>query len=342
MTNIAIIGAGGFGTALAKLLAEKKHTISIWAYEKEVVKEINSKHTNSVFLPKVKFPKSIKASTELQTICETAEVVLFVTPSSHLLTLAKLVKPFTSKRTKIACATKGFISIKNKTSLIIPALETIFTDHIERITYISGPTHAEEIAEEKYSGITVACENKLLRHYFQELFNTKFLRVHRTEDIVGAQVGAATKNIIAIFYGILDGLKKTQSNIGDNTMSYVYARGLVEIERIGQLFGHQNPCTYLGLTGAGDLLVTCQSQYGRNRQFGYEIVTKKLLSKYKTFDNTLKNISYLPEGAYALKIIMNMKKNKTNIKTPLIDTLWSIINNGKNPQRAIEEYMREL
>ncbi|MFW5704405.1 MAG: NAD(P)H-dependent glycerol-3-phosphate dehydrogenase [Nanoarchaeota archaeon] len=333
---ISIIGAGGFGTAIAKILGDKGYAVKIWAYESEVAKEINGKKTNSKFLPNIKLPENIIATTSLKEALENTTAIFLITPSTFLINIARDMKKYVKEDIPISCLTKGFLEINRKPTLILDALKTIFPNN--NLAYVSGPTHAEEIANNVYSGIVVSSKDKKTRHFFDSLISNGHIRVHRTTDIVGAQTGAALKNIIAIFYGILDALKNSNSKVGDNTESYLYSRGLVEIQRIAVLFGEVKASTFLGLTGAGDLLVTCSSIHGRNRRFGLDLIEKKLLKKHNSLDEILNSINYLPEGVYAIREVMKIKGIE-DLRIPLIKTLWDILNNKIEPVKAIEEYM---
>ncbi len=347
-TSIGIFGAGAWGTAVAKLLSEKGFSVTIWSFEKEVAEEINQKHTNSRYLYGVKLPDNLRASYSKEEVATNKEYILFVVPSLFLLNTVKNILSVPNIRegkSHIAVLTKGFIESEGEIRLITDTIENYLPGfYKDRLTYISGPSHAEEVARGKLTGLISASKNGKNAIRFRNLLSSKSLIVFSSLDIVGVQVSAALKNVIAIAFGMLDALKELLNIFGDNTESLLLAAGLNEIQQLGMAMGSTHPETFTSIAGVGDLDVTCRSKYGRNRRFGREIVLYNVLSKFKNIEDLLGHISslgYIPEGA-AATLGAHKLMNKYRLKLPIISGVYKILNREQEPAEELKQILKKL
>jgi glycerol-3-phosphate dehydrogenase (NAD(P)+) len=206
------------------------------------------------------------------------------------------------------------------------------------VVYISGPSHAEEVARGKITGLISACANPRMSILFRELLSSETVQVFSSLDVIGVQVSAAVKNVIAIAFGLLDALKEISDRVGDNTESYLFAVGLNEIQKLGMAMGATHPETFTSLAAVGDLHVTCRSLYGRNRRFGSDIITQKILDQFSDIDDIIKNIDkvgYLPEGVVAAKFAAQLADN-LKLKLPMIQTVYKMLNKELSPMEIIK------
>ncbi len=349
--KITVIGAGAWGTALAASLAKKGHSVSIWEREEAVCDSINGEHINKKYLPSCKLPENIFASVDMAKTCQDAAMIFLASPSIYLAkTVEQLVKipPFSgddkeNKYPLIGILTKGFIPDENgEPQFIVDVLEKILPEFYKnRLVYIAGPSHAEEVADGVLTGLIAASKNPLSSIKCREILKSRSLVVYSSLDTVGVQVCAAAKNVMAVAFGMLDALTETSEFFGDNTESLLLAAGLNEIQTIGRAMGATHPETFTSIAGVGDLDVTCRSKFGRNRRFGQEVITKNLLEPYKNLDDLIANIStigYLPEGAVACKFVRALAKKK-NLKLPISLGLYSILNKEIKPLEFIENIL---
>ncbi|MCX7787322.1 MAG: NAD(P)-dependent glycerol-3-phosphate dehydrogenase [Spirochaetes bacterium] len=346
--TVGILGAGGWGTALAKVLAEKGAEVELWSYEESVAREINAFHTNTKYLPEVTIPDGIKASTDIQTVATGKEYILIAIPSLFLLPSIKkilTVPNIMEGQSLIGVVTKGFVSTPLGPRLILNTLEDYLPGFYKgNLVYISGPSHAEEVARGKLTGLISASLNGKNSIRFRELLSTSNLLVFSSFDVIGVQVCGATKNVIAIAFGMLDALKDLSNFVGDNTESLLLAAGLNEIQTLGRALGSTHPETFTSIAGVGDLDVTCRSIYGRNRRFGREIILKGVLQKFRNLEDLLERIhelGYLPEGAVACKSVMSIA-NERQLKLPIAETVFRILNREQEPFPLIEQLLKAL
>jgi len=345
-TQIAVLGAGAWGTAIAKVIAEKEKDVIIWSYETEVRDDINKNRLNSRFLPDVELPKTLKATSNVEEAVEGKDFLIFAVPSLFLLdTLKKTlsVNSIREGKTVIAVLTKGFLSSENGPRLILETMEDYLPGFFHHsLVYISGPSHAEEVSRGKLTGLIAASENPKNSIRFRDLLKNQQLLVYSSLDVRGVQVAAATKNVIAIAFGMLDALKtKSKFDIfGDGTDSLLLAAGLNEIQLLGKALGATHAETFTSISGIGDLDVTCRSVFGRNRRFGREIIEKNILKPYKNIDdllNRIGEIGYLPEGVAAAKYVRILAE-KHKLKMPVSIGLCKLLNREMEPQ----EYYKNL
>jgi glycerol-3-phosphate dehydrogenase (NAD(P)+) len=347
MSNqIAVLGAGAWGTAIAKAVAEKEKDTLIWSYETEVRDDINKKRRNSRYLPDIELPKTLKATSDIEEAADDKQFLIYAVPSMFLLdTLKKTlsVNSIRDGKTVIAVLTKGFLPSENGPRLILETMEDYLPGFFRQsLVYISGPSHAEEVSRGKLTGLIAASENAKNSIRFRDLLRNQQLLVYSSLDVRGVQVAAAAKNVIAIAFGILDALRTIGKfdMFGDGTESLLLAAGLNEIQLLGKALGATHAETFTSISGIGDLDVTCRSVYGRNRRFGREIIEKNILKPYKNIDDLLSRIGeigYLPEGVAAAKYVRILAE-KHKLKMPVSIGLCKLLNRELEPQ----EYYKNL
>lgn len=343
--KIGIIGAGAFGSAIAKILGQKNLDTTIWSFTEEGARDINEKRENCDFLPGVTIPPSVKATTDIIEAATGKDYLILATPSLFLVdTLKQIlsVPNILEGETLIATITKGFAPGRNGPQFILESMENYLPGFYKgNLVYISGPSHAEEIGAGKITGLISASANPRNSIEFRELLSSPNTRLFSSLDVVGVQTCAALKNVVAIAFGILDALKETTDQVGDNTESFLFAAGLNEIQLLGKSLGSTHPETFTSIAGVGDLDVTCRSQYGRNRRFGRDIVLKRIHEKYTGIDDLIEHIGsigYLPEGAIAAQYAVLLGE-KYNLKLPIIQLVYSILNREIKPEQAINLFL---
>jgi glycerol-3-phosphate dehydrogenase (NAD(P)+) len=344
-----MIGAGAWGTAVGKVLADNGHNVEVWSFEPDVAEEINRKRTNSRYLPGFPLPPSLTAGTDLVAVAAASDYVILATPSLHILDVVRkmLVAPNISEgRTPIGILTKGLIQNDTGVRLIVQTLEDYLPGFYKgNLVYVSGPSHAEEVAMGKLTGLICASLNPRKAIRFRGLLNVQPLMVFSSLDVIGVQVSAAMKNVIAIAFGVMDALKSTSSaQFGDNTESLLLAAGLNEIQALALALGATHPETFTSIAGVGDLDVTCRSQYGRNRRFGREIVEQSLLSGFDNLDdliNRIDEVGYLPEGVVATRGARALTE-RHGLRMPITESVYRILNREIEPGDALQTVVSSL
>jgi len=310
--KIAVLGGGSWGTALAVHLASKKHDIKIWEFFEEQAKQMQEERVCK-FLPNVKLPPQIFVTSNIKEALTDFELVLVVVPSDKVETTIENAKQFITKQPVIICS-KGLASN-------LRLLSDVIKEKVSGEVYcLYGPTHAEEVCKGMFSGIVLAGKDSNLKEVFE---NDNFV-VDYTSDIIGVQIAAALKNILAIFIGVLDGAK-----LGDNAKAYVLTRGLEEIKKVGLAFGAKEE-TFYGLAGIGDIFVTSISQHSRNRFIGQEV------GKGKDLKKVIGGMNMVTEGVTTIKEAFKLKK-KFNLELPLITGLHEILFNGKDAKKILRQ-----
>jgi glycerol-3-phosphate dehydrogenase (NAD(P)+) len=345
---IGVIGAGAWGTAVAKVLAEKQLPVDMWCYEPELVTEINERHTNERFLPGIALPPSLHASSDIHEVAYGKGYLFLAVPSLYLLGIVKQLsssaeiregKPF------IAILTKGLIESRDGVRLMTDAIEEYLPGSYKgKLVYISGPSHAIEVARGKITGLISASRSGKNSIRFRELLSGGRLVVFSSLDVRGVQVSAALKNVIAIAFGMLDALKESSDQFGDNTESLVLAAGLSEIQRVGRRMGATHPETFASIAGVGDLDVTCRSILGRNRRFGREIVEKSLIAPFSSIEDLiahLPSIGYIPEGVVTAKHLHALAEQKGLI-LPISGGVYRVLNREVDPLTEVENIIERI
>jgi glycerol-3-phosphate dehydrogenase (NAD(P)+) len=320
--NIIVVGAGGWGTALSMVLAENYKNVHLWARSPEIVEEINNKRTNHQYLPNTTLPNNIIATSELN-IFDDVDIIINAVPTQYIRDFYKNHDiNLTGKY--IVNASKG---IENNSILTISGIfNEVYGIDENHYCILTGPSHAEEVCNMLPTAIVAGSKNKKLVELVQQSFQTDYFRVYASDDVVGCEIGGALKNVIAIAAGILDGLK-----LGDNTKAALLTRGLAEIARLGVALGADHK-TFSGLSGLGDLFVTCNSTHSRNRNFGEKI------GSGQNAQEILKQSKMVVEGVFTSESAYELgKRNK--IEMPITEEIYSTIFDGKDPKEAINELM---
>lgn len=323
--KIAVLGPGSWGTALAQVLSENGHQVKIWGNNPAQIGEINTYHTNRHYLPDLKLPKNIVAVSELAEAIEDADAVLFVVPTKAIRPVAQEFSRKVKNKPVIIHASKGLEQGSHKRISEV-LMEEIPENKREAIVVLSGPSHAEEVAVHDITTITAASEELSAAKYVQKLFMNDYFRIYTNTDVIGVETGAALKNIIAIGAGAIAGL-----GFGDDAKAAIMTRGLAEISRLGVAMG-ADPLTFIGLSGVGDLIVTCTSVHSRNWRAG------NLLGKGHSLDEVLENMGMIVEGVSTTKAARELAVD-LNVEMPITETIYSVLYEGKDIKEAAKEIM---
>lgn len=324
MTRIAVLGAGSWGTAIAALLANKGYAVCLWARSQSTVENIKAAGQNDKYLPGVALPTGLHITSSLESALTQAHIAVIVTPSHGVRETIHNAAPYLHKEMYIVSATKGFElgSLLRMTEVI--AEELPFP--AERLAVLSGPNHAEEVGRGMPTTTVLAAKKKSIAEYLQDVFMTPTFRVYTNPDVVGVEIGGALKNIIALGTGIADGL-----NFGDNSKAALMTRGLAEITRLGMAMGAK-PLTFAGLSGLGDLVVTCTSMHSRNRRAGIE------LGRGKRMDEVESSTGMVVEGIRTTKAAFALAQQYA-VEMPITEQIYKILYEGKNSHVAVVDLM---
>lgn len=321
MNKVAFVGGGSFGSALAVLLAKKGNEVTIYDRDSLVVEDINKNKRNSRYLDDLEVPDNIVAYTNMEEAIKDAEFVVLAVPSHVIRIVCKQLKGIIKENAIIISIAKGIEEGTDK------RLSVVISEELDNsIVILSGPSHAEEVAQEIPTAIVAASNNMDDAKKVQDLFMTENFRVYTNGDLVGVEVGGAVKNIIALAAGIVDGI-----GYGDNTKAALMTRGMNEIAKIGIALGGKAE-TFYGLTGMGDLIVTCTSMHSRNRRAGI------LIGKGEPVETAIEEIGMVVEGVKACRAFYELKE-KVGISMPITDNLYKVLFEGKNPVKAVQELM---
>jgi len=323
--KVGILGAGSWGTALAVLLNSNGHEITLWEFDKKRCEKLTSEREDNNFLPGVKLPDSIKIISDLQTAVENKDFILFVVPSHIVRRVAENVDKFMLGDAIIISCSKG---IENKTLIRLSKVleENLSQAATQKIAVLSGPSHAEEVGRKIPTAVVIASESRETAEKAQAIFMNEVFRVYTSTDVAGVELGGALKNVIAIAAGISDGV-----GYGDNTKAALMNRGMVELTRLGTAMG-ADPMTFAGLSGMGDLIVTCTSRHSRNRYLGEEI------GKGKTLDQVLEKMVMVAEGVKTTLSVHDLSIKK-GIEMPISGQVYRVLFEGKDPRDAVRDLM---
>jgi len=328
VTDIGVIGAGSWGTCLANLLAKQGHNVVLWAYEKDLVERMQHSRINDLYLPDIPLSENLSFSYQLSEVAN-RKCILLVPPSQLMRSVVSQMVDYIRDDAIIVSASKG---IENDTLLIMSdVLQQILPQKLhQRTAFLSGPTFAREVAEEQPSAVVAAAQNQQIAAQVQEIFNTSYFRVYTNNDIVGVEVGGALKNVMALAAGVCDGL-----GYGCNTRAALITRGLADMKRIGLAMG-ANADTFAGLTGIGDLVLTCTGDLSRNRSVGFK------LGQGQTLNEILASMNMVAEGVKTTLSTYQLAK-KLGIDAPIVNQMYAILYQDKDPRQAVIELMqREL
>lgn len=321
MSYIAVIGAGSWGTAMAAHLARKDYDVTIWAREPEVVEEINREGTNRQFLPDVILPESLRATNSLEEALWRARYVLCVVPSQFVRTVFSEVARYIDKEAVVVSLSKG---IEKGTLMTVSQVLKELIDN--PVGVLSGPSFAKEVAKGLPTAVTLAVEDPSLGLLLQEVFNTASFRVYTHDDIIGVELGGALKNVIAIAAGIADGL-----GLGYNARAGLITRGLAEIVRLGVAMG-ADPRTFSGLSGIGDLVLTCTGPLSRNYTVGYK------LGQGKKLREILSEMKEVAEGVETTQSARDLAA-RYSVEMPIVEEVYRVLYEERSPQEALQSLM---
>lgn len=329
MTKIAVLGAGSWGTVLGSLLADKGNEVTLYGNNVQVNQEINTKHTNEHYMKNWYVNKTVQATDDLELALSGADIILFVLPTQAIREVAKKVNQIliaSKSNPLLVTATKG-IEPGSKKLISEILTEEIYPNDADKIVAISGPSHAESVAQKDLTAITCASDNANNAQKVQEIFTNEYLRLYTNTDLIGVEVAGAVKNVIAIASGILAG-----KNYGDNAKAALMTRGLAEITRLGVNYFGAKPMTFSGLAGIGDLIVTCTSVNSRNWRCG------KQIGEGKSLDYVLKNMGQVVEGATTVKAVHELCQEK-QIDMPISEAIYRVLYQNANVDSEITKMM---
>ncbi len=321
--RIAIVGAGAWGSALACIAAENGHQVVLWGRRPEVVEEIRSQRTNRQYLPAdIRLHSAIEPTTDVAQVNH-AEIIVLAVPTQYIRPLLQNY-PFDLRDRLIVNVAKGIeIGTHRRISEIL--LEEALVD-LDHYVVLTGPSHAEEVCRRAPTTVVSASLDLRKAEIVQQIFSTPFFRVYTSHDVVGAEMGGALKNVIALAAGMVDGLR-----LGSNAKAALMTRGLAEMSRLGVAMG-ANPLTFSGLSGLGDLIVTCISQYSRNRRIG------ELIGTGLSLDEALRQIPGVAEGVSTVQAVKELA-TQYHIEMPISSEIYAILFQGKSPHQAITDLM---
>lgn len=323
--RIGVLGAGSWGTALASVLADKGYPVTIWAYEPEVAEEIRLHKENRTYLPGIYLPQSLMATSNLEDAVFKKDLLLFVVPSHVMRETARTVAPWIDSSCILVSASKG---IENETYKTMTGVLQEEINHVaeERLAVLSGPSFAREVGKKIPTVVTAAARDEVIARRVQEIFSTHLFRVYSVDDVIGVEVGGAIKNVIAIAAGVVDGME-----FGLNTRAALITRGLAEIRRLGVAMG-ANPHTFSGLSGMGDLILTCTGSLSRNHTMG------QLLAEGKKLSDILKEQKTVAEGVKTAKSVYNLAA-KLGVELPICNEVYQMLYGNNSPRDAVMRLM---
>lgn len=340
--NIGILGAGAWGLAVGQVLANK-HNVTFWSHSP--VESLRETY-KSPYLKDISLHKSLLFSNSLEEVIKEKDFLIIATPSIYTLDLVKPLGEILNKSEEkplIGILTKGFLEDKGKVDLIIPTIENYLpTSYKNELVYISGPSHAEEVAKGVITGLIAASSSPKKALEVRGIMNNSTLRIYPSFDPIGVQVAGALKNAIAIAFGILDAFKeKGIYHIGDNTESFLFAVGLNEIQTFGKALGSTYPETFSSIAGVGDLDVTCRSIHGRNRRFGRSVILENILDNFKDIEDLKRNMShigYMVEGIASCYYAIQIAEEK-QIKVTLLKALYDLLDQKQAPHLILDGFL---
>lgn len=322
MARVGVIGAGSWGTALALLLYKNGHEIELWSFSKDEVELLREKREHPAKLPGIKLPEDMEITTDLCHTMTDKDLLVLAVPSPYTRSTAHIMKDFAKDGQIIVNVAKG---IEDSTLM---TLSDIIEEEIPQanVAVMSGPSHAEEVSRGLPTTCVTGAKTKETAEYIQSLFMSPVFRVYTSPDILGIELGGALKNVIALAAGTADGL-----GCGDNTKAALITRGIAEIKRLGTAMGAHTE-TLTGLSGMGDLIVTCASIHSRNRMAGY------LMGQGRTMQEAMDEVKMVVEGVYSAKAALSLSK-KYNIEMPIVEEVNKVLFESKDPGEALNELM---
>jgi glycerol-3-phosphate dehydrogenase (NAD(P)+) len=323
--KVAVLGAGSWGTALAKVLADKGNPTALWSHREALAQQINETRVNAHYLPSFELPATLTATHDLEKALHGVELLVVVVPSHALRGVVQQAKRFIPAEALICSATKG---IENESLMLMSeVLLDELGDFAEaRLTYLSGPSFAKEVAAGQPTVVVAAGTNERITQKVQHAWATDRFRVYRSHDVVGVEMGGALKNVIAIAAGAVDGL-----GFGHNSRAGLITRGLAEIGKLATTKG-ANPLTLAGLSGMGDLVLTCTGELSRNRTVGVE------MGKGRTLEDVLATLGHVAEGVKTAKSAYDLSV-RLQVDMPITAEVYRVLYEQKAPRQAVSDLM---
>ena len=322
MANVGVIGAGSWGTALSVLLADNGHHVTIWSIDEKEVEMLDKKREHLTKLPGVKLSDGMTITGDLESAVKGKDFLVLAVPSPFTRATAKKMSAYVGKGQIIVDVAKG---IEEKSLM---TLSQIIEEELPEaeVTVLSGPSHAEEVSRGLPTTCVAGAHKRSVAEFVQGIFMSEVFRVYTSPDVLGIELGGALKNVIALAAGIADGL-----GCGDNTKAALITRGIAEITRLGTAMGG-SPETFSGLTGIGDLIVTCASMHSRNRRAGI------LIGKGYTMDEAMKEVKMVVEGVYSARAARALSK-KYQVSMPIVEQVNEVLFDGKPAKDALYDLM---
>jgi len=326
--NVTVIGAGAWGTTLARLLAGKGLHVRLWAYEPEVVEAIRTKQENTLFLPDVKLPPLIAPTTSLAEVVRESELLIFAVPSQAARSVLRPLAPLLSDPVPLISVTKGIE--EDSLKLMSEVIRDTLPPSMHRlVTVLSGPSFATEVSKGQPTAVTLAGEDAELVRRLQMLLMTPVFRVYAGADLIGVQLGGALKNVIALAAGVVDGL-----GLGHNARAALITRGVVEMIRLGTAMGADSR-TFYGLSGLGDLVLTCTGALSRNHMVGVR------LGQGEKLEAILKGMQAVAEGVRTASAASGLAK-RFGVEMPIVQEVCAVLFEGKSCRQAVSDLMERV
>ncbi|MBK3496712.1 NAD(P)H-dependent glycerol-3-phosphate dehydrogenase [Viridibacillus sp. YIM B01967] len=328
MNKVTVLGAGSWGTSLAIVLAENGHDCLLWSHREDQANEINNQHTNAKYLPSVELSKVLKSTHVLADAVAHADVIVMAVPTKGIRETCQKMMETLDRKMLFVHVSKGIEpdSLLRISEIMREELDEAF---IEDIVVLSGPSHAEEVVLQHPTTVAAACENLASAERVQDLFMNQYFRVYTNQDVIGVEMGGALKNVIALAAGVTDGL-----GFGDNAKAALITRGLAEMSRLGVKMGAQ-PLTFAGLTGMGDLIVTCTSVHSRNWRAG------NMLGKGMTLQEVLDQMGMVVEGVRTTKAAHQLAE-KYDVTMPIASALYEVLFDEQNASDGVGKLMQRM
>ena len=323
MANVGVIGAGSWGTALSVLLHDNGHSVTVWSIDESEVKMLDEKREHLLKLPGVKLPDNMVFTGDLEKAIQGKDFLVLAVPSVYTRSTARSMKPYVADGQIIVDVAKGIEESTLKT------LSQQIEEEIPQadVAVLSGPSHAEEVGRKLPTTCVIGAKTRKTAEYLQSMFISKVFRVYTSPDILGIELGGSLKNVIALAAGIADGL-----GYGDNTKAALITRGIAEIARLGVKMGGKIE-SFVGLTGIGDLIVTCASVHSRNRKAGY------LIGQGRSMQEAMDEVKMVVEGVYSAKAAAKLAE-QYDVSMPIVEEVNAVLFDGKDPAQAVDDLMQ--
>lgn len=323
--KITVLGAGSWGTTLALVLISNGHEVQLWTYKKEQAELMQEKRENPQFLPGIFLPPQLQIVTDIEAACSKREMIVAAVPAQFLRSVVERIAHLDLTQTIICNVAKG---IENTTHMTMSEvlLDVLEHEKQDNIAILSGPSHAEEVSRQIPTAVVAASFREKTAKVVQEAFMTPYFRVYLNDDVRGVELGGALKNVIAVAAGISDG-----AGFGDNTKAAIMTRGIYEITRLGVKLGAK-PRTFAGLSGVGDLIVTCMSRHSRNRYVGEQV------GKGRKLEEVLKEMVMVAEGVATARSALELER-KYRVELPIITEVHRVLFEGKDARQATRDLM---